>query len=91
MIAAADGYLTISNDTTKIVPGHGPLATKAQLSEYREMLAITRDRMAALIKDGKSESDIYAAKPFADLDTKWAANEQAAGNFMRVVYASLKQ
>jgi glyoxylase-like metal-dependent hydrolase (beta-lactamase superfamily II) len=91
MIATADVYLSITDDNTKIVPGHGPLATKAQLAEYRKMLATARDRMAALIKDGKSESDIYAARPFADLDAKWAPNEQAAGNFMRVVYASLKQ
>lgn len=91
MIAAADGYLGITNDSSRIVPGHGPLATKAQLAEYRAMLATARDRMAALIKEGKSESDIFAAKPFADLDAKWAINEQAAGNFMRVVYASLKQ
>jgi glyoxylase-like metal-dependent hydrolase (beta-lactamase superfamily II) len=90
MIAASDAYLALSNDSTKIVPGHGPLATKAQLTEYHAMLVTARDRMAALIKDGKSESDIYAAKPFADLDAKWALNEQAARNFMRVVYASLK-
>jgi cyclase len=91
MIVAADGYLTIVNDNTKIVPGHGPIATKAQLAKYRAMLATARDRMAALIKDGKSDSDIFAAKPFADLDAKWAANDQAAANFLRVVYASLKQ
>ena len=89
MIAASDRYMTLVNDTTKIVPGHGPLSDKAHLVEYRTMLVTARDRMAALIKDGKSESDIYAAKPFADLDAKWAANEQAAKNFMRVVYASL--
>jgi glyoxylase-like metal-dependent hydrolase (beta-lactamase superfamily II) len=90
MIAASDAYLALSNDATKIVPGHGPLTNKAQLIEYRAMLTTARDRMAALIKDGKSESDIYAAKPFADLDAKWAMNEQAGRNFMRVVYASLK-
>lgn len=90
MIAASDAYLALSNDTTKIVPGHGPLVGKAQLVEYRAMLATARDRMAALVKDGKSESDIYASKPFADLDAKWALNEQAGRNFMRVVYASLK-
>ena len=89
MIVAADDYLTIVNDKTKIVPGHGPIATKAQLAEYRAMLATARDRMAALIKDGKSESDIFAAKPFADLDAKWAANDQAAANFLRV-YGSLR-
>jgi len=90
MIAASDAYLALANDGTKIVPGHGPLVGKAQLAEYRAMLATARDRMATLIKDGKSESDIYASKPFADLDAKWALNEQAGRNFMRVVYASLK-
>ena len=86
MIAAVDSYLALSNDATKIVPGHGPLATKAQLAEYRAMLVTARDRMATLINEGKSESDIYAAKPFADLDAKLKVTEQAAKNFMRGVY-----
>jgi glyoxylase-like metal-dependent hydrolase (beta-lactamase superfamily II) len=90
MIAAADAYLALSNDATKIVPGHGPLGTKAQLVEFRAMLVAARDRMAKLIADGKSESEIYDAKPFADLDAKWALNEQAGKNFVRVVYHSLK-
>jgi glyoxylase-like metal-dependent hydrolase (beta-lactamase superfamily II) len=91
MIAAVDSYLALSNDATKIVPGHGTLATKAQLAEYRTMLVTARDRMAALIKEGKSESDIYAAKPFADYDAKLNVAEQPAKNFMRGVYLSLKQ
>jgi cyclase len=48
-----------------------------------------RDRMAKLVKDGKSEADVIAAKPFADLDKKWAPTELAATNFIRVVYNSL--
>ena len=91
VIAASDAYLALANDTTKIVPGHGPLATKAQLAEYRAMLVTARDRMAKLIAEGKSLDDVYAAKPFADFDAKWAANEQASKNWMRVVYNSLKQ
>jgi len=91
-IAAVDSYLTFINDSTKIVPGHGPLGTKAMLIEYREMLVTSRDRMAKLIADGKatSEGDAQAAKPFADLDAKFGANEQASKNWVRVVYASLK-
>lgn len=91
VIAAADAYLTFVNDDTKIVPGHGPLATKAQLVDFRAMLVTARDRMASLVKDGKSLEDVYAAKPFADLDAKWAANEQAAKNFIRVVYYSMRE
>ncbi len=90
MIAASDAYLALASDGTKIVPGHGPLATKAQLAEYRAMLSTVRDRMLALIKDGKSEADILAAKPFADFDAKFKANDQAITNWMRVVYASVK-
>ena len=89
MIAGAQTYLKLANDKTKIVPGHGPLATKADLAAYLTMLTTARDRMAKLVKDGKSEADVVAAKPFADLDKTWAASDQASTNFIRVVYHSL--
>ena len=89
MIAATDAYLKLTNAKTRIVPGHGPLADKAALMEYRTMLITARDRMAKLVKDGKSEDDVVAAKPFADLDAKWAPTELASKNFIRVVYHSL--
>jgi cyclase len=89
MIAAADAYLRLANAKTKIVPGHGPLADRAVLTEYRTMLTTARDRMAKLVKEGKSEDDAIAAKPFADLDAKWAPTELAGKNFIRVVWHSL--
>jgi cyclase len=89
MIAATDAYLKLANAKTRIVPGHGPLADKAVLTEYRTMLTTARDRMAKLVKDGKSEADVIAAKPFADLDKKWAPTDLASTNFIRVVYNSL--
>jgi cyclase len=89
MIAATDAYLKLVNDKTHIGPGHGPIADKAALTEYRTMLVTARDRMAKLVKDGKSEDDVVAAKPFADLDAKWAPTELASKNFIRVVYHSL--
>jgi cyclase len=89
MIAAADTYLKQVNDKTRIVPGHGPIGDKAALTAYRTMLTTARDRMAKLVKDGKSEDDVVAAKPFADLDAKWAPTELASKNFIRVVYHSL--
>jgi len=89
MIAATDLYLKLINARSRIVPGHGPIADKAALTEYHTMLITARDRMAKLVKDGKSENDVVAAKPFADLDTKWAPTELASTNFIRVVYHSL--
>jgi cyclase len=89
MIAAADAYLKLTNAKSRIVPGHGPIADKAAPTEYRTMLITARDRMTKLVKEGKSEDDAIAAKPFADLDAKWAPTELAAKNFIRVVYHSL--
>jgi cyclase len=89
MIAGAETYLRLTDDNTKIVPGHGPLAGKADLKTYLAMLTTARDRMAALVREGKSEADVVAAKPFADLDKTWAVSDQASTNFIRVVYHSL--
>jgi len=90
MIGATGIYLHIANDKTKIVPGHGPLTDKAGVASYRAMLIAARDRMAKLIKAGKTEADVVAAKPFADFDKKFNATDQQATNFIRVVYHSLK-
>ncbi len=90
MIEACDRYLQLVDDQTKIVPGHGFLATKADLVSYRAMLVDARDRMAKLIAEGKTEADVIAAKPFADYDKKLSVTGQASQNFIRVVYHSLK-
>jgi len=89
MIAAADAYLKLTNAKSRIVPGHGPIADKAKLTEYRTMLVTARDRMTKLVKEGKGEDEVVAAKPFADLDAKWAPTELASKNFIRVVWHSL--
>ena len=89
VIAGTEVFLKLTNARSRIVPGHGPIADKAALIEYRTMMVTARDRMAKLVKDGKSEDDVVAAKPFADLDAKWAPTELASKNFIRVVYHSL--
>jgi cyclase len=93
MIAINEKFLTLFKDDTKIVPGHGPISSVADVVVFRDMLVTSRDRMAKLIAEGKatSEAEAQALKPFADLDAKWAANEQASKNWVRVVYNSLRQ
>ena len=91
MIAGVDTFLKMANDDTKIVPGHGPLANKARLVEYRAMLVAARGRIAKLIAQHKSVDEAVAAKPFADWDAKVGANDQQSANFVRVIYRSLKK
>jgi cyclase len=52
------------------------------------MLVTSRDRIQKLLNEGKSEQEVVAAKPLAELDKKWAANEQQGENWVRMVYHS---
>ena len=90
MIEGVDTLLQTVNDNTKIVPGHGPVGDKAMMMAYRQMLVDTRDRIARLIADGLTEDEAVAARPNADYDAALGASAQRAGNFVRVVYRSLK-
>ena len=89
MIAAADRMLALAGDGTKIIPGHGPLGTKADLKAYRDMLATARDRVAALVKAGKTLEETTAAKPLAELDAKWGQGFLKADPFVSILYKDL--
>lgn len=89
MILALERYLKAASDTTKIVPGHGPLATRANLQEWHDMMVTVRDRVKKLFDEGKSEQEVLAANPIADLDGKWAGAPQSITSnpsFLRNVY-----
>jgi len=90
MINSVNAFIMAANDTTKIVPGHGALSTKATMEEYRDMLVTARDRIQKLRNEGKTEQQVVDAKPLADLDAKWGnpQNPQGAVNFVRNVYNS---
>src|SRR5262245_40762369 len=91
MIRALDTYIKAANDSTKIVPGHGPLASKADLEVFRAMLVTSRDRIQKLFDEGKTEEEVMALKPLADLDATWANNPEHALGHTRNVYNSFKR
>ena len=91
MIAAADRLLALAGDGTKIIPGHGPLATKADLKAYRDMLVTARDRVGALVKAGKTLEETTAAKPLAELDAKWGQGFLKADPFVSILYKDLSR
>jgi glyoxylase-like metal-dependent hydrolase (beta-lactamase superfamily II) len=89
MIVAADKVLPLADNNTKIVPGHGPLGNKADLTKYRDMLIVARDRVQQLKSAGKSADEIAATKPFADLDATWGKGFFNGDVFVRMVYSIL--
>jgi glyoxylase-like metal-dependent hydrolase (beta-lactamase superfamily II) len=78
-----------TTDHTIVVPGHGPVGTRAQLIEFRDMLVTVRDNVAALKQQGKSLDEIIAAKPTAAFDAKWGNFVFNGAQFTKMVYAGL--
>jgi glyoxylase-like metal-dependent hydrolase (beta-lactamase superfamily II) len=58
IIAAADRVLAMSNASTRIIPGHGPLADRARLQAYRDMIVAMRDRIRTAISQGRTVDQI---------------------------------
>jgi cyclase len=90
MVAAADVILGRINDQTKVIPGHGPLGSKADLQKYRDMLATIRDRVQKAIREGKTQDQVVAAKPSADFDAAFGKGFFKPDDFVALVYTGLK-
>ncbi|HLL47506.1 MAG TPA: MBL fold metallo-hydrolase [Longimicrobiaceae bacterium] len=89
IIAAADRVLAMTREGTRIIPGHGPLSGRAELRAYREMLVTVRDRVRALVREGKTLQQVQAAKPSAEFDARWGQGFMKPASFVRVVYESV--
>jgi glyoxylase-like metal-dependent hydrolase (beta-lactamase superfamily II) len=86
MIKAAETNLSQVTDKTIIIPGHGKIGGKSDLTEYRDMLVTIHDRVAALKNAGKSLEETIAAKPTAAYDSKWAHKFIPGDVFTKYVY-----
>jgi cyclase len=87
-IAAADRALALG-EGTRIIPGHGPVGTRADLRAYRDMLVTVRDRVKPLVQAGKTPAEVVAARPIADLDAKWGQGFMKPEQFLEIVAQSL--
>jgi cyclase len=90
VIAACDQVLGIVTDKTKIIPGHGPLSTKAELQVYRDMLATVSGRIKKMIAEGRKLEEITAAKGVTeDYDAKWGKGFIPPHKFREMVAMNL--
>ena len=89
-IAAADRVLALSNDATRIIPGHGPVASKADLIAYRSYLVDVVGKVQAAMKSGKTLAQIQAMKPSAAYDAKYGGGFIKPDIFVQEIFASLK-
>lgn len=88
LLAGISKVLTMIDDKTVVIPGHGPVATKADVVAYRDMLASVIARVEAGKTAKKSLAEIQAMKPAAKWDTNPAAFIKG-DDFVAAVFASL--
>ncbi len=85
MIGAIDRVLTLADDHTVIVPGHGTTTNRASLPPYRAMLVAVRDRIGARVTAGETTEAIVAARPLAEFEDSLGGARRAAEFVRRVV------
>lgn len=90
-IAALDVLIEMSDADTKIVPGHGGISNVGEVTAFRDMLLVIRDRVAAAIRDGKSLEEIQSGGLTAEYDERWAGSGRIGGSasMLAAVYADL--
>lgn len=71
MIESLEGCIQMTTDRTIVVPGHGPIGTRAELVAFKEMLTKSRDRVSALKKGGMTLPEIIAKRPTAEFDNRF--------------------
>ena len=76
---------------TRVVPGHGRICNEADVVEYRDMLTIIRDRVAAMVGKGMTLPQILAARPTLDYDGIYgaASGSWTTAQFIESVVATL--
>jgi len=86
VIAAAEKALSIVDDNTVILPGHGPLSGKADLETYLGMLNEVKGIMMPIVESGKSRDDVLSANPLGELGQKWGNGFMKTEIFTGIVY-----
>ncbi|HEX5007545.1 MAG TPA: MBL fold metallo-hydrolase [Hyphomonadaceae bacterium] len=90
-IAAIKKALDIAKPTTKIIPGHGELATRADLEAALAMHEGARAAVEAQIKAGKTLEQAIAAKPLAQWTTRFGSQAGSDDAYVTVIYNELKK
>jgi glyoxylase-like metal-dependent hydrolase (beta-lactamase superfamily II) len=89
MLEGLGTTIGLAGPNTKIIPGHGPTVDRAAVIAHRDMILVLRDRVAAMIKEGKNAQQIVAAKPTADYDAKVDQAGTTGERFINQLYAEL--
>ena len=91
LINALEAVIANAGPNTKIIPGHGPTVDRSAVMAHRDMVIALRDKVAPLVREGKTQEQVVAAKPTADFDAKVQQPGTTGDRFVGQLYAELKK
>jgi cyclase len=91
LINALNAVIANAGPNTKIIPGHGPTVDRNAVTAHRDMVIALRDKVAPLVREGKTQEQVVAAKPTADFDAKVQQPGTTGDRFVGQLYAELKK
>jgi cyclase len=89
MLAGLQAIVDAAGASTKIIPGHGAIVDKNAVAAHRQMIVAIRDKVAALVKQGKSQQEVLAAKPTSDYDATVPQAGTTGERFVGQVFAEV--
>ncbi|MGA9573480.1 MAG: MBL fold metallo-hydrolase [Lysobacterales bacterium] len=90
LVAAADLALSLANDATRIIPGHGPLGVTEDLRSYRDYLLKASANVQVLIDRDLNLQQIIAAEPTREWDEELGKTWITPPQFVTFIYNSLE-
>ena len=91
MLAGFDAIVSLARPDTKIVPGHGAVVDRTAVAAHKAMMMAVRDKVAALVRQNKTQEEVIASRPTAEFDaTVTGATAATADRFVGQLYQEIK-
>jgi len=90
MLAGLQAVVDSAGPATKIVPGHGPIVDRNAVAAHRQMIMAIRDKIAPMVREGKTQEQVVAAKPTSEYDAKVPQADTTSARFVGQLYAEIK-
>lgn len=90
MLDASKALLDLSNEQTRIIPGTGPVQSRADLQAQYEMLKTMKERLTGMMKKGMGADDMLAAEATKEFDAHWGDPRLFVANAYRGMWGHVR-
>ena len=89
LVAALEAILARVDDATLIIPGHGPMSNRRELSDYRDMIVTVGRRIREGVESGRNLEEVLASRPTAEFDARYGQGFMTPTMLVGILYRDL--